>query len=178
MRKHFYLLFIILLNQTIFAQKEIGISGGYATNGHGIMINYTKSADESGFTDFGLTSSFSIEEKDGIEIPYQTYTVSSLYYKKILKHRYEKNNLSLGVGGIGSYQRISSHKKSLDEEEMEEMIDAKGKLIYGVVVSGMFDYRIAEPLKVFVIATQNYHFNSDIKDFSFYGGIGIKYLFF
>ena len=176
--KHALSILILLANFAVTAQENtssIGVSGGYATNGYGGIINYNYSLNENGYLFVAGTISLSEDEQDIFTIPYETFGFNLGYFYRVYKDRFGRSTLSIGGGGRAAYQRINEGEETLSTGAI---VNSESKFIHGAFVGAEFDFKLNDTFAIYATAIESYHSNSDIGSFSFYGGIGLKYLIY
>lgn len=173
MKKNMFLSILLiggLLNGKAQSYKHaFGASYGVTKNGSGVMLshNYVLKFHDN------IETSISILNSEGkqseVKIPYKTAILTSGYSKNI----YVSKNNGLSVNGIAGLllgyeslnkKSVSSFLKVLDESNP----------IFGGFVGLDIDYVLNEKISLFAKANQHYHINSDLGNFTYFAGGGLR----
>jgi hypothetical protein len=160
-----------LLNTKAQSYKHaFGASYGITKNGTGVMLshNYFLKFHDNIETSISIFNSEG-KEFSGDKIPYKTTTLTSGYSKNI----YVSKNNGLTVNGIAGlllgYESVN--KKSADS--FLTVLD-KSNPIFGGFVGLDIDYVLNEKVSLFTKANQYYHINSDLGNFTYFVGGGLR----
>ncbi|MFV0552347.1 MAG: conjugal transfer protein TraO [Anaerorhabdus sp.] len=155
--------------------SSIGISGGYAEDGFGIMGTYNYHLNRDRYAQLSIFAAIA-EDRGTYTIPYNIFTVQPGYFLKILEQRtFKRYALHFGAGGIIGYEVINKGNSVL---ETGAVIDARSQFIYGAFVGLEGELTLGNDFSLLVKANEYYHANSDVGHFYPYAGIGLRYFLF
>lgn len=123
----------IFIGTLVYAQNgnyasSIGLSGGYAEDGFGIMATYNYHLNRDRYAQLSVFAAVA-EDKGSFDIPYNIFTVQPGYFVKVWEQKnFKKYALNLGGGAIIGYEVINNGNSLL---ETGAIIDAKSQFIYG-----------------------------------------------
>lgn len=155
--------------------SSIGLSGGYAEDGFGIMGTYNYHLNRNRYAQLSIFAAIA-EDKGTFNIPYNIFTVQPGYFFKIWEQKnFKKFNLNIGGGGIFGYEVINNGSNLLDTGAI---IDAKSQFIYGLFLGLEGEITLSNDFSVLIKGNEYYHVNSDVGKFYPYVGIGLRYFLF
>ena len=178
MKKLIFVFLFLCLGYVSNAQNyasSIGLNAGYTQEGFGILANYSYYLDRYSAIHGGIFASFSNDEFKGEEIPYSLFSFQAGYTRNIWTSRNLKMTAALVGGGILGYEIINNGENKLDDGSL---IDAENKFIYGAYVGANLNLDLNDSLAIYATVNEFYHHNSDIGNFVFYSGLGIKLFIF
>lgn len=171
----------IFITVSVSAQRggnyasSIGLSGGYAEDGFGVMATYNYHLDRNSFAQLGIFTAIA-EDKGTFDIPYNIFTVQPGYFRKVWEQpTFKKYALDLGGGGVLGYEVINNGNNTL---ENGAILDARSQFIYGAYLGLEFEILLGNSLSVLIKTNEYYHANSDVGNFYPYAGIGLRYFLF
>jgi len=163
----------------LFAQhSSIGISGGYTTNGYGGIAEYNYHFGNDNKSVLNTSIYFSQATQDFTndkDVPYNNATLNLGYYYKALESGNQRFSFFLGGGIVIGYESLNNGKDTLDSGAI---IDGESQTIYGGYVGGTLNYLFNDSLAISLVTNEFYHTNSDIGNFAFYAGLGLKLYIF
>lgn len=182
MRNFIIILLLVLANgHTSWAQNSgnyassIGLSGGYAEDGLGVMATYNYHLSRNRYAQLSVFAAIA-EDKGNFNIPYNIFTVQPGYFIKVWEQRrFKKYSLNLGGGAIVGYEVINNGNNLLDTGAV---INAKSQFIYGVYLGMEGEINISNSFSILLKANEYYHVNSDVGNFYPYVGAGLRYFLF
>lgn len=155
--------------------SSLGLSGGYAEDGIGIMATYNYHLNRSRYAQISVFAAIA-EDKGTFNIPYNVFTVQPGYFFKVWEQRnFKSYAFNLGGGAIIGYEVINNGNSIL---ETGAIIDAKSQFIYGVYVGLEGEVTLSNDFSLLIKANEYYHINSDVGNFYPYAGIGLRYFLF
>lgn len=155
--------------------SSIGLSGGYAEDGFGIMATYNYHLNRDRYAQLSVFAAVA-EDKGSFDIPYNIFTVQPGYFIKVWEQKnFKKYALNLGGGAIIGYEVINNGNSLL---ETGAIIDAKSQFIYGGFLGLEGELTLSNSFSLLLKANEYYHINSDIGNFYPYAGIGLRYFLF
>jgi len=155
--------------------SSVGLSGGYAEDGFGIMGTYNYHLNRNRYAQLSIFAAIA-EDKGTFNIPYNIFTVQPGYFIKVWEQKnFKKYALNVGGGAIIGYEVINSGNNLLDTGAI---IDAKSQFIYGVFLGLEGEITLSNDFSVLLKANEYYHVNSDVGNFYPYAGIGLRYFLF
>jgi hypothetical protein len=155
--------------------SSVGISGGYAEDGFGLMATYNYHLDRKGYAQLSVFAAIA-EDKGSFDIPYNIFTVQPGYFIKVWEQKNFKTFvLNLGGGGIIGYEVINDGNSILPNGAI---LDAKSRFIYGVFVGLEGEINLSNNFSVLIKANEYYHINSDVGQLYPYVGLGLRYFLF
>lgn len=155
--------------------SSIGVSGGYAEDGYGIIATYNYHLNRNRYAQLSIFGAIA-EDKGTFDIPYNIFTVQPGYFIKVWEERrFKRYSINLGGGGIIGFEVINNGNNEL---ETGAIIDARSQFIYGVYAGMEGEITISNSFSILIKANEYYHINSDIGNFYPYAGIGIRYFLF
>lgn len=172
MNKYFYLLLLLLPVVSSAQESSFSVSGGYTIDGFGGMAEYYYGLNENSDLHAALFASFSEDEEQGITIPYKDISLNVGYFYRIVRDRYDRFFISIGGGGLVGYEIINGGN---DKLENGALINGKNNLIYGGYVGAEINYYLSDTVALVGVVNEFYHFNSDLGNNLFYGGLGLKF---
>ncbi len=170
----------IFIGTLVYAQNgnyasSIGLSGGYAEDGFGIMATYNYHLNRDRYAQLSVFAAVA-EDKGSFDIPYNIFTVQPGYFVKVWEQKnFKKYALNLGGGAIIGYEVINNGNSLL---ETGAIIDAKSQFIYGGFLGLEGELTLSNSFSLLLKANEYYHINSDIGNFYPYAGIGLRYFLF
>jgi len=164
---------LLLLSVCAISQDEgmkIGITGGWTPGGYAgnVNINYHLYSD---YVQAGVYTSFSNVEYEAYEIPYNIFTFNAGYFYPILEDYRQYTKLAVGGGAVAGYELVNNGNKEL---ENGAIIESDSKFIYGGFISAEFDFALSSNMWLVAKVNEYYHVNSELGEFTFYGGAGIR----
>lgn len=175
--KTIILLSIFFISFSSYAQRQsttLALLGGYSDSGFGAMINYNYFISQRTFVQgsaYFSSNKAQIKGRD-YKLPYNNFTINAGYFGEVYGTSRETFHINLGGGGIGGYEVINRGSNTL---ESGALILDKSKFIYGVYASAEFVVYINNNLSFITKLNEFYHVNSDLGNFTFFGGVGIRY---
>ncbi len=155
--------------------SSVGLSGGYAEDGFGIMATYNYHLNRDRYAQLSVFAAVA-EDKGSFDIPYNIFTVQPGYFVKVWEQKnFKKYALNLGGGAIIGYEVINNGNTLL---ETGAIIDAKSQFIYGGFLGLEGELTLSNSFSLLLKANEYYHINSDIGNFYPYAGIGLRYFLF
>ena len=180
MKKKLSIIILLALPFCAMAQvSTVGLSGGYATDGYGLLAQYnhflgyeSKSKIHAGFF-----YSIAWSKTDEFSIPYDDTVLYLGYSHVVFSDKRDKEYFgSIGGGGLVGREVINNGKKEINSGSF---IDGEpSSTIYGGYISADFSYLLTDNLALSVVINQSYIQNSNVRNFLFYAGIGTKYYIF
>lgn len=181
MKNYLQIPLIILLGTiSAFSQSgnyasSVGISGGYAEDGFGVMATYNYHLNRNRYAQLSVFAAIA-EDKGTFNIPYNIFTVQPGYFIKVWEQKnFKKYALNVGGGAIFGYEVINNGNSLL---ETGAIIDAKSQFIYGVFLGIEGEITLSNDFSLLLKANEYYHVNSDVGNFYPYAGIGLRYFLF
>ncbi|MGB3144709.1 MAG: conjugal transfer protein TraO [Maribacter sp.] len=155
--------------------SSIGISGGYAEDGFGVMGTYNYHLNRNRYAQLSVFVAIA-EDKGSFDIPYNIFTVQPAYFIRVWEQKnFKKYALNIGGGAIFGYEVINNGNSLL---ETGAVIDAKSQFIYGVFAGLEGEITLSNDFSLLLKANEYYHVNSDVGNFYPYAGIGLRYFLF
>ncbi|MGP1992953.1 conjugal transfer protein TraO [Zobellia laminariae] len=155
--------------------SSVGISGGYAEDGFGIMATYNYHLSRNRYAQLSVFVAIA-EDKGSFDIPYNIFTVQPGYFIKVWEQKnFKKYGVNLGGGGIFGYEVINNGNSLLSNGAI---LDAKSQFIYGIFIGVEGEIALSNDFSLLVKANEYYHINSDVGKFYPYAGIGLRYFLF
>ena len=155
--------------------SSVGLSGGYAEDGFGVMATYNYHLSRDRYAQLSIFAAVA-EDKGFFDIPYNIFTVQPGYYFKVLEQKnFKKWAVNLGGGAIIGYEVINNGNSLLDTGAI---IDAKSQFIYGGFLGLEGELTLSNSFSLLLKANEYYHINSDIGNFYPYAGLGLRYFLF
>ncbi len=176
----FLLLAVLLCSMTAFSQSgnyasSVGLSGGYAEDGFGIMATYNYHLNRNRYAQLSVFVAIA-EDKGSFNIPYNIFTVQPGYFFKVWEQKnFKKYALNLGGGGIFGYEVINNGNSILSNGAI---LDAKSQFIYGAFIGIEGEITLSNDFSLLIKANEYYHINSDVGKFYPYVGLGLRYFLF
>lgn len=178
MKKTMFYLLAGLPLLTLAQTSHLGVSGGYAENGFAFLVNYNYGLTESSYLQAGAYGSFakSIQtDQVEYEIPYSDFSLNIGYYQDVFRNRTKQFKVSIGGGGVAGYELVNGGDSEL---ETGALVEAENQFIYGAFAGVEVDIVLNDAISIYGAVNEYYHLNSDLGNFVFYGGVGIKYYIF
>ena len=170
-----FLLSILGYSQSGNYASSVGISGGYAEDGFGIMGTYNYHLDRKGYAQLSVFAAIA-EDKGSFDIPYNIFTVQPGYFIKLWEQKnFKQFAIHIGGGGIFGYEVINKGNSILPNGAI---LDAKSQFIYGVFVGLEGEITLSNDFSLLIKANEYYHINSDVGQFYPYAGLGLRYFLF
>ncbi|RKN83468.1 conjugal transfer protein TraO [Ulvibacterium marinum] len=155
--------------------SSVGLSGGYAEDGFGIMATYNYHLNRNRYAQLSVFAAIA-EDKGSFDIPYNIFTVQPGYFIKVWEQKnFKKYAVNVGGGAIIGYEVINNGNSLL---ETGAIIDAKSQFIYGVLVGLEGEITLSNDFSLLIKANEYYHINSDVGQFYPYAGLGLRYFLF
>lgn len=155
--------------------SSVGISGGYAEDGYGIMATFNYHVNRERYVQWSIFAAIA-EDKGSFDIPYNIFTVQPGYFIKIWEQKnFKRYAVNFGGGAIIGYEVINNGSNLL---ENGAIIDAKSQFIYGAYLGLEGEITLSNDFSFLLKANEYYHVNSDIGNFYPYVGIGLRYFLF
>lgn len=155
--------------------SSVGISGGYAEDGFGIMATYNYHLNRNRYAQLSVFVAIA-EDKGSFDIPYNIFTVQPGYFIKVWEQKnFKKYGVNLGGGGIFGYEVINNGNSLLSNGAI---LDTKSQFIYGIFIGVEGEIALSNDFSLLVKANEYYHINSDVGKFYPYAGIGLRYFLF
>lgn len=181
MKNYLQIPLIILLGTiSAFSQSgnyasSVGLSGGYAEDGFGIMATYNYHLNRNRYAQLSVFAAIA-EDKGSFDIPYNIFTVQPGYFIKVWEQKnFKKYGVNLGGGGIFGYEVINNGNSLLSNGAI---LDAKSQFIYGVFIGVEGEITLSNDFSLLIKANEYYHANSDVGQFYPYAGLGLRYFLF
>ncbi len=171
---------ILLGTVSVYSQSgnyasSVGISGGYAEDGFGVMATYNYHLNRNRYAQLSVFAAIA-EDKGTFDIPYNIFTVQPGYFIKVWEQKnFKKYALNLGGGAIFGYEVINNGNSLL---ATGAIIEAKSQFIYGAFLGLEGELALSNNFSVLIKANEYYHANSDVGNFYPYAGIGLRYFLF
>lgn len=172
------LIFILLVASPLLVkaqQSSIGLSLGYTSNGLAGLAEYNHHFKEKSVINSSLYYSHAKYQQNAIESIYNNITVNVGYYYKVHNATQGHFKILFGGGGVIGYEIINNGQKML---ENGVGVTEESKVIYGAYLGANFNYFISDFFAISLVTNEFYHANSDLGNFAFYAGLGIKYFVF
>lgn len=178
----YYLAITLLILFTVFGYSQngnyassIGLSGGYAEDGFGIMGTYNYHLNRNRYAQLSIFAAIA-EDKGSFNIPYNIFTVQPGYFIKIWEQKnFKKFALNLGGGAIFGYEVINNGNSLL---ETGAVLEARSQFIYGAYLGLEGEITLSNDFSILIKANEYYHANSDVGNFYPYASIGLRYFLF
>lgn len=145
---------------------------GYGEDGitSGFNFNFHKDRKQLWQINFFLNNAKETISK--YEIPYIDATVSFSYNRRIFVNNQNNTfNVFLGAGLLGGYEYINDGNEYLPDGIK---LKAQSKVIYGAVFQVQSELWLSDDVYLTFQLAENLHINSDLGNFLFYGGVGIR----
>lgn len=177
--KKLILLLALTIGVNSYSQNyasSLGLSGGYAEDGIGILATYNYHLNKFNYAQVSVFASIA-EDKEGVyDIPYNIFTVQpGMFFNVWEQSRFKKYKINIGGGGIIGYEVFNNGNNEL---ENGAVIDGKSKFIYGAYAGAEFEIYINNEWALLVKANEYFHANSDVGQFYLYAGVGLRYFLF
>ena len=155
--------------------SSIGLSGGYAEDGFGIMGTYNYHLNRNRYAQLSIFAAIA-EDKGTFNIPYNIFTVQPGYFIKVWEQKnFKKYALNFGGGAIIGYEIINNGNSLL---ETGAVLEARSQFIYGAYLGLEGEITLSNDFSVLIKANEYYHANSEVGNFYPYAGIGLRYFLF
>lgn len=151
--------------------KSIDISAGIADGGYGAEIAYNHYTYRRDYFQTFAIVNYNQQIYKQYEIPYLFGGIGFGYYTPISFDRRERFFISIGGGGLIGYEQINEGEKELPNGAL---INSDENLIYGLFAGIELENRITQGVNLLIKGKQQYHFNSDLGNFSTYIGVGTR----
>lgn len=155
--------------------SSASITGGYTTNGVAFMGNYNFDLNSNSYIHTSGSYGISTSKVNQYEIDYNTLFLNIGYYYNIHRSLNRRFTISLGGGGLIGYEDINNGNEAL---ETGAIVNADSTTIYGAFIGADTSYSISDYLSLALIIKEDYHINSDLGNFNFYSGVGLRYNFY
>ncbi len=177
-----YILLFLFIFFTAFGYSQngnyassIGLGGGYAEDGFGIMGTYNYHLDRNRYAQLSIFAAIA-EDKGSFDIPYNIFTVQPGYFIKVWEQRnFKKYTLNIGGGAIIGFEVINNGNSLL---ETGAVLEARSQFIYGAYLGLEGEITLGNDFSILLKANEYYHVNSDVGNFYPYAGIGLRYFLF
>lgn len=179
--RRFITLLILFFCAAVSAQQyanyssSLELSGGYAQDGFAANAGFNYYLDRSSYVQGAVYLSFANNEQNGFDVPYNNFTLNVGYFKNIYASLNRKFYAAIGGGGVIGYEVINNGNEEL---EGGVLIDNTSELLYGAFVGAEIDIYLSETFSLIAKVNEYYHPSSDLGNFTFYGGAGIRYILF
>ncbi|GGW50017.1 conjugal transfer protein TraO [Arenibacter certesii] len=155
--------------------SSVGLSGGYAEDGYGIMATFNYHLNRDRYVQLSIFAAIA-EDKGSFDIPYNIFTVQPGYFLKVWEQKnFKRYALSIGGGGVFGYEIINNGNNVLSNGAI---LDAKSKFIYGLFIGLEGEITLSNDFSLLLKANEYYHINSDVGKFYPYAGLGLRYFLF
>lgn len=176
MKKILFIVFAITMSMHMNAQgSSISLSGGYTTNGIGVLANYNIELNRNSYVHLSGYYSIAEDQQKNYDIAYNNLSLNVGYFYNVLTTADRRFTISLGGGGLVGYEIINNGNSTLDTGAI---VDGDSKVIYGGFVGADTSYSLTDALSLTLIVQEYYHNNSDLGNFALYSGLGIRYHFY
>lgn len=145
---------------------------GYGEDGitSGFNINFHKDRKQIWQINFFLNNAE--ETIANYKLPYIDASISFSYNRRIYVNNQNNTfNIFLGGGLLAGYEYINDGNKYLPNGAE---LKAKSKFLYGGVIQIQSEIWLADDVYLTLQMAENIHINSDLGNFLFYGGAGIR----
>ncbi len=150
-------------------------TAGYAQDGFAFNIGYNYYLDRVQYVQGALFMSFANDKVDGLSVPYNNFTLNIGYFREIYRSPRKSWLLAIGGGGLVGYEVVNNGRERLDNGAV---IDADSKFLYGLFIGAEIDVYLSDSWSITGKVNEYWHPPSDLGQFVFYGGIGVKYYLF
>lgn len=155
--------------------SSVGLSGGYAEDGFGIMATYNYHLNRNRYAQLSVFAAIA-EDKGSFDIPYNIFTVQPGYFIKVWEQKnFKKYAINVGGGGIIGYEVINNGNSILSNGAI---LDARSQFIYGVFLGLEGEITLSNDFSLLLKANEYFHINSDVGQFYPYAGLGLRYFLF
>lgn len=181
-KKNMYLVFGVLAmflgGQHLSAQNyasSLELSGGIVEDGYGIHVGYNYYLNRFKYIQGAAFLSFAEDNQQEFSVPYNNFTLNIGYFHTIIEALNRKFTASLGAGPVAGYEIINNGQQELSTGAL---VGNSSEFIYGGFVGAELDFYVTESFSIIGKVNQYYHPSSDLGQFAFFGGIGIRYILF
>lgn len=174
----FGILSFLLGGQHLKAQNyasSLELSSGIVEDGYGINAGYNYYLNRFRYIQGAVFLSFAEDNQQGFSIPYNNFTLNIGYFNNIIEALNRKFTASLGAGPVVGYEIINNGEQELSTGAL---VNNSSEFIYGGFIGAELDFYLSESFSIIGKANQYYHPSSDLGQFAFFGGVGIRYILF
>lgn len=172
------ILSFLLGGQHLKAQNyasSLELSSGVVEDGYGINAGYNYYLNRFRYIQGAVFLSFAEDNQQGFSVPYNNFTLNIGYFNNIIEALNRKFAASLGAGPVVGYEIINNGEQELSTGAL---VNNSSEFIYGGFVGAELDFYLSESFSIIGKANQYYHPSSDLGQFAFFGGVGIRYILF
>jgi hypothetical protein len=172
------ILSFLLGGQHLKAQNyasSLELSSGIVEDGYGINAGYNYYLNRFRYIQGAVFLSFAEDNQQGFSVPYNNFTLNIGYFNNIIEALNRKFTASLGAGPVVGYEIINNGEQELSTGAL---VNNSSEFIYGGFVGAELDLYLSESFSIIGKANQYYHPSSDLGQFAFFGGVGIRYILF
>lgn len=154
--------------------NAIDLNAGYAENGYGGKIAYSRYLNQSKRNDYiqiaALYTDASIQ-KSNVDLSYNLMALTLGYFYNVPLDAKNKANLNLGIGFTTGLEEINKGEKIL---ETGAELSSTGGLVYGPYAGIELELYLSDKFSFILLGNEYYHINSEIGDFTLYAGGGFR----
>ena len=155
--------------------SSLELSSGIVEDGYGINAGYNYYLNRFRYIQGAVFLSFAEDNQQGFSVPYNNFTLNIGYFNNIIEALNRKFTASLGAGPVVGYEIINNGEQELSTGAL---VNNSSEFLYGGFVGAELDLYLSESFSIIGKANQYYHPSSDLGQFAFFGGIGIRYILF
>lgn len=155
--------------------SSLELSSGIVEDGYGINAGYNYYLNRFRYIQGAVFLSFAEDNQQGFSVPYNNFTLNIGYFNNIIEALNRKFTASLGAGPVVGYEIINNGEQQLSTGAL---VNNSSEFIYGGFVGAELDLYLSESFSIIGKANQYYHPSSDLGQFAFFGGVGIRYILF
>ena len=155
--------------------SSLEISGGLVEDGFGLNAGYNYYLNRLNYVQGAIYLSFAEDIQGDFASPYNNFTLNVGYFQTIISSRNRKFTTALGAGGVIGYEVINNGQQDLPTGAI---ITNSSEFLYGGFIGAELDFYLGESLSLLGKVNQYYHPSSDLGQFAFFGGLGIRYILF
>ena len=174
--KRFLIFIIVVMPFCMNAQdNSIGVTGGYTTNGIGVLASFNLAIKDNSYIQFGGYFSKAEDNAGDFVIPYNNASFNVGYFHNIISSIEGKFNIAIGAGPIVGYEIVNDGQS---EFSSGAVIDGENQVIYGGYAGVDMRIYVSDKISIAAIVNQYYHEGSDLGRAVFYSGLGFRYHIF
>lgn len=174
----FAILFQLLPFEKVHAQNyasSLEISGGIVEDGYGLNAGYNYYLNRTKYIQGAVYLSFAEDNQQGFTVPYNIFTLNIGYFNNVIEALNRKFTMALGAGAVVGYEIVNNGQQELPTGAL---VINTSEFIYGGFVGAELDVYLSESFSIIGKVNQYYHPTSDLGQFAFFGGVGMRYILF
>jgi len=153
-------------------KTAFSLTGGIVDNGFGGLANFDYKTNDYDFVAISLQANFTNLEVNTIEVPVNLYGLNAGYFFDLMRNNSRVFTVALGGGGTVGYEVINEGDEILENNQRLD-IDPSS-VLFGVFAGIDLDVFLIPTVAINLRATETYHINSNLGEFTPYIGLGIK----